>query len=1058
MSPTRINNPVTVALISIFVLCLCFHFSELKVNSVNEAGEAQQAIDRAEKLRSNWTKASLQEALVEYEKAALLWTSASDFSRASQATLDSGDIHFLFSDYREALKRFQEAEALADKAGDWLAKANAMSRIGRLQSFTGDNELAQQQLTKALDLFKQHEADRSEVVRNAHGETLGNLAEVNSAKGDFIKARQLFKSALELIKNDPGRAAKIHLFNGYITGSLGDSEKARDEISHAADLYRQVNDKIGEARTLVALGLAHIDNFETDRAIELHTRAIQIFRTAGDRHGEAITLNALGASHDRNKQFDLSINVYEQALRLFEAVGSVEGVATAAFQLGTAHEASGHSKQALALYERALRLSRAAGTVRTEIHVLAQIALLNGLQGRRELALAQYQKVLSFYAGNDRRARAIALNGYATFLLLIKDNKRALETCLEVLPLSEGLGDRSILTATLYNFSRAHLALGSLDEALTVIRRSLGMIEDLRADVSSPDVRLSYLSGARNHYELCIEILMQLDSLRPGQGFASEALLVSERGRARLLTDLILESRSGSRQGATQELLDRDRELRKSLQMQAEYRMELFLNKEDPAAIAEVDNQLAQLKADYQANEAKIREQNPRLFEPPPALSLQQLQNDLRVDDTMLLEYTLGDEHSYLWAATANSFQSFQLPPRKIIEDAARELYQLMTARQATEGGDDDYAAKVNAADEALRAKARELSRMLLGPVAERLGTRKLLVVTEGALQFISFESLPTPVSESDLVIKNNQVVVLPSISALMAIRSRGIRTTSSSKLLAVIADPVFSSVDERVQDQTVARGITLAATGDAQRRNGGLARLNYASEEADKISAAAPLGTTLVAKGFDATRETAMSSDIGKYKIVHFATHGFLDSQHPELSSIVLSTVDRNGNKTNGVMPLHDIYSLNLSAELTVLSACQTALGKDIKGEGLVGLTHSFMSAGSNTVVATLWKVDDRATSVLMADFYHSMLQKGMPPAEALRAAKLKLMQEPRWREPYYWAGFVVQGEYRNRIEVGRGNWFRSGVIVLSSVILIAAALLIYKRRKRRRLSPRSN
>jgi CHAT domain-containing protein len=240
--------------------------------------------------------------------------------------------------------------------------------------------------------------------------------------------------------------------------------------------------------------------------------------------------------------------------------------------------------------------------------------------------------------------------------------------------------------------------------------------------------------------------------------------------------------------------------------------------------------------------------------------------------------------------------------------------------------------------------------------------------------------------------------------------------------------------------------------------RDGGLTRLAHAAEEANAISAVAPWGSTMVAKGFDASRETAMSPNVGQYQIVHFATHGFLDSEHPELSGIVLTMVDRNGVRTNGLMPLHDIYSLDLSAELTVLSACQTALGKDIKGEGLVGLTHAFMSAGSKSVVASLWKVDDRATAVLMADFYHSMLQQGMSPAAALSSAKLKMMRDKRWSAPYYWAGFVLQGEYTNRIGVDRHSWLNPRLIILSLLILIVAGLPIIHKRKRRISTRQSN
>jgi CHAT domain-containing protein len=221
---------------------------------------------------------------------------------------------------------------------------------------------------------------------------------------------------------------------------------------------------------------------------------------------------------------------------------------------------------------------------------------------------------------------------------------------------------------------------------------------------------------------------------------------------------------------------------------------------------------------------------------------------------------------------------------------------------------------------------------------------------------------------------------------------------------------------------------------------------LIHSSEEADAIAKAAPRGTTMIAKGFDATRETAMNAHLGEYQIVHFATHGFLNSEHPELSGIVLTMVDRNGVEKNGMMPLHDIYSMDLSAELTVLSACQTALGQDIRGEGFVGLTHSFISAGSKSVVASLWKVDDRATAALMDELYQSMLQKGMTPAAALRAAKLKVMQDHRWNNPYFWAGFVVQGEYTNHITIESNSRRNLAVIVLLSLLLTSSGLIVLK------------
>jgi CHAT domain-containing protein len=367
--------------------------------------------------------------------------------------------------------------------------------------------------------------------------------------------------------------------------------------------------------------------------------------------------------------------------------------------------------------------------------------------------------------------------------------------------------------------------------------------------------------------------------------------------------------------------------------------------------------------------------------------------------------------------------------------------------------------------------KARRLSQMLLGPVAHLLSNRRLILVKEGALQYLPFDALFVPAAGTSVsteqsgtyLLETNEVDEVPSMSTLVAIRMEAERVTSPTKVVAVIADPVFSRADERVQSD-VSPVVAHAASNQnspgpvqepvrSTERGSNPDRLTHTSEEADAISALAPRGTTMVAKGFDATRETAMSSLVGEYQIIHFATHGVLDNEHPELSGIVLSMVDRNGVQKDGLMPLHDIYDLDLTAELIVLSACQTALGKEVKGEGLVGLTHSFMSAGSKSVVASLWKVDDRATSMLMSDFYESMLQKGIPPATALRLAKLKLMKEQRWSAPYHWAGFVFQGDYDNRIAVENRSQFRLG-LALVLLVLIAGGLIVLHTRRRRLLT----
>jgi CHAT domain-containing protein len=248
---------------------------------------------------------------------------------------------------------------------------------------------------------------------------------------------------------------------------------------------------------------------------------------------------------------------------------------------------------------------------------------------------------------------------------------------------------------------------------------------------------------------------------------------------------------------------------------------------------------------------------------------------------------------------------------------------------------------------------------------------------------------------------------------------------TPNPNLVAVLADPVFNADDPRLirlgkpaphafneTTERLTRSLTdVGHSGDGTIT---LRRLVFSGREAENIMSAVGSGRALLAVGFQANRELASSSQISRYRIVHFATHGLLDNAHPELSGLVLSMVDEHGKPVNGYLDLQDIYGLDLPVDLVVLSACETALGKEISGEGLVGLTRGFMYAGALRVVSSLWEVNDAATSELMGRFYRAMMKTGMPPAAALRQAQMEMLHTRQWSGPYNWAAFTIQGEWR--------------------------------------------
>jgi CHAT domain-containing protein len=338
---------------------------------------------------------------------------------------------------------------------------------------------------------------------------------------------------------------------------------------------------------------------------------------------------------------------------------------------------------------------------------------------------------------------------------------------------------------------------------------------------------------------------------------------------------------------------------------------------------------------------------------------------------------------------------------------------------------------------------------MILAPAAAELKAKRLLIVADGALQYVPFAALKVggagsggTQTDGQFLIETNEIVNLPSVSVLSVLRRDALQRKPAPLEIAVFADPVFSPDDARLSagrnktkplsmdNATASRGVDASAGSTARNapvdmtraladinlgENGlRIPRLPFSRREANNILALVPTGRELSALDFKANLETIRSPQLANYRIVHFATHGILDSVHPELSGVVLSLVDENGKTQDGFLRLSEIFNLRLPAELVVLSACQTALGKEIRGEGLIGLTRGFMYAGAPRVVASLWKVDDAATAELMRIFYQKMLKENVRPAAALRSAQIELARQRRWQSPYYWAAFNIQGEWK--------------------------------------------
>jgi CHAT domain-containing protein len=702
-----------------------------------------------------------------------------------------------------------------------------------------------------------------------------------------------------------------------------------------------------------------------------------------------------------------SIKKYQEARELFSKASDLKGEAQTLSSLSEIYWSLSDMPMVLESSQEALSISRAAGDRKSEAVALNNIGAVYGITGETQSALEKYNEALSIRrALDDRRGESQIFNDIGAVYRNMGEMQKALEMFTQAFNIRRETDDRRGVAVTLYSIGLIYQLSGEMQKAVEMFNQAA-----------------------------------HLHQKTPSASFDTLALAVSERARARSLLELLTEARADIRQGIDSALLERERSLRQRLAARATAQVNLLNGKHTTEQAEAAAKEISSITTKYEEIEAQIRASSPRYaaLTLPQPLNLTEIQQQVLDSETLLLEYSLGNDASYLFLVSQTSISSHQLPKRAEIEMAARRVYQLLTAQQPKPGESvAEHQARIDDAKKNYLLQAAALSKMLLGPVASQLGNKRLVIVADGALQYTPLAALPLPSAASEdaqPLIVEHEVVSIPSASSLAILRSEIAGRKPAEKALAVLADPVFAADDTRVRQLAGKNGVERklkpadSAKGDIvslqmsrSARETGVAeseapfsRLLNTRREATAILALVPERERKQALDFQASRATAFSPDLAQYRIIHFATHGLLNTLHPALSGIVLSLVDKEGNPQDGFLRLQDIYNLKLPAELVVLSACQTGLGKEIKGEGLIGLTRGFMYAGTPRIVASLWKVDDRATSELMKRFYQEMLGPArLRPAAALRQAQLSIWKENHWRAPYYWAAFILQGEWK--------------------------------------------
>jgi CHAT domain-containing protein/tetratricopeptide (TPR) repeat protein len=895
-----------------------------------------------------------------------------------------------------------------------------------------------------------------------------------SFRGDQIRTGQpnrdrealaFYLHALDVMKEEAfaPNTDSVLLRIALVEQNLEDFDKALEYLQELLRLDERTGDKIGEIAALDSIGSIETLLGRTSEARDILRRALSSAQSIGDKRLELETLNTLSQTADTTTYFQASLFYEKQALELtrqikekvdcgcepslllglgitYEALHEYdrslsylkEGlakvkpnstIASAFFNhFGRDYFQLGNSTKALYYYKKALTISTATHYRSGEAAQRFNLASLYFQKGQNRSAEYHFVRSLRIYDELARlpdQGRVLgALGELYTRTNRIPDAEHSL---IEALSRIRHTGDRIGEAYLLEGLARLFEKRGNIEKALALSEEAIESVEAVRTSIVSQFTRASFLSGVSSLYEYRVGLLMKIARERPGQGFEIKALECSEQGRARALLDELSLRNVDIREGVDPVLLKRERSLLELLTtMQAQQLRSQTSNLSGSGAVPGMLAVIAELRD----VEDQIRARSPQyaaLHFPAP-LKADQIQR-LIDDKTLLIEYSLGDDCSFLWVVSQTEVKAFELPKRTVVETTAQKLSDFLKAPEGSFG-----------VNNKLKLTALCLGQMLLGPIEDALRGKRLLIVADGALQYIPFSAIELPNVVNSVympMITESEITMLPSASVISLLRPQSVEQ-SKTQLAAtlVIADPVFRQEDERVKFENASRGsrdritrqtvtkltgrISTEPIDDSLINRGiQLSRLPFTRQEAQSIRSLAGDANVKTLLDFDASRRILDDLDLSQYSILHFATHGIANAAHPDLSGLVLSLFDPTGEPQPGFLSLADIYNLNLNARLVVLSACQTGIGRDFRGEGIVGLTRGFMYAGASSVLVSLWGVNDVGTAELMKRFYEFLFLKGERPPAALRDAQLSMWREARWQSPHYWSAFTLQGDW---------------------------------------------
>lgn len=803
--------------------------------------------------------------------------------------------------------------------------------------------------------------------------------------------------------------------------------------SQALELAIALNHKKEEGYCYNNIGLYYwkIDSYTN--SLSFYEKALEVAKSTNTTQNESDCLNNMGLIYRDMGNYDKALDYLSQALKLDQSIGSKQKISIDLNNIGATYRNKGllSGKQedyitAKVNLIHCLGLAKNLGDQNTEIRVLNNIgAVYSDLSKYAEAS--EYFKRAYHIAQiiEDKESMSMILNNLGIVQFNIGNIEESTSFFRQAINIAQDIRGGQVLWEAYLEIGNAYRKQDHIKEALLNYKNSIAVIESIRSSISLEELKASYLGSDKriDAYQNSIDVLASQSILLADRALAAEAFDNLERAKARAFLDSFEVSEVNVSQGVDLKLAKKEKEIMR--QISQSYTQLLNPNLDSEAKNA-VLLKIKELEEESDRLKHEIRTTSPAYanLKYPEVITYEEAKNSLVDKESTFFAFSVGKERSYVFVLSEGGLKVFGAPSRKILQQQVIEYRKVISDKDNR-----DF------------TLGNVLFNELVLPGLDR-GTKKIIFVPDDILNLLPFETLVSDVKMTRWLVQDHPISYVPSLSSLRELnRRRAASRVRPRKDLLAFGDPFYGANedDRRNVNQDIFQDFYANSSVN-------FFRLKFSGLEIQKIAAAFKPSRTDAFLRQDATEDRLKAEPLMDYRIIHFATHGLIDDKKPARSSIILA-LDRDPGE-DGFLQMREIFNLRMNADLVTLSACQTGLGQFIRGEGIEGLSRAFFYAGASSVLISLWAVNDEATYQLMERFYRHLMGSETP-ANALRRAKLEMIDSGVLSHPYYWAGFIVNGKSDTVIFPGAlKRWAILASSLCAGIMLLVALRSLNRRR----------